>query len=115
MFSSRWPTNHIPNWFSKFSGHIEWKRGLVRIQDKVVDFIHHVFHVSQLKPFTPNYTPVFAEVARIPDLSAQEVIPEAFDRQLVKKGIQAIPQVLIKWKGIPATSSIWEGLGGGGW
>lgn len=24
--------------------------------------IHPVFHVSQLKPFTPNYTPVFSEL-----------------------------------------------------
>jgi hypothetical protein len=34
---------------------------------------------------------------------------------LVKKGIRAIPQVLIKWKGIPATSSMWEGFPGVGW
>lgn len=28
--------------------------------------VHPVFHVSQLKPFTPNYTPVFADLP-IPD------------------------------------------------
>lgn len=32
--------------------------------------IHPVFHVSQLKPFTANYSPVFAELPEPPDLSA---------------------------------------------
>jgi hypothetical protein len=31
--------------------------------------IHPVFHVSQLKPFTPNYTPVFADFQEFLDLS----------------------------------------------
>ena len=48
--------------------------------------IHPIFHVSQLKPFTPNYTPVFAELPTLADLDAQEVIPEAIlERRLVKK------------------------------
>ncbi|XP_073362273.1 uncharacterized protein [Aegilops tauschii subsp. strangulata] len=31
--------------------------------------IHPVFHVSQLKPYTPNYSPVFSEIPRMPDLT----------------------------------------------
>ena len=34
--------------------------------------IHPVFHVSQLKPFTPDYTPAFSELPRLPDLTATE-------------------------------------------
>lgn len=32
--------------------------------------IHNVFHVSQLKPFTPDYTPVFSELPKTSDLTA---------------------------------------------
>jgi hypothetical protein len=47
--------------------------------------IHPVFHVSQLKPFTPNYTPVFIELPRRVDLTVQELAPEAvLDKRLVK-------------------------------
>lgn len=60
--------------------------------------IHLVFHVSELKPFTPDHTPVFQELPKLVDLSAREVEPEqVLDRRLVKKGNHAVPQVLIKW------------------
>lgn len=39
--------------------------------------IHPVFHVSQLKPFTPNYTPVFAELPKLPDLTSIGAVPKA--------------------------------------
>lgn len=71
--------------------------------------IHPVFHVSQLKPFTPSYTPVYHELPKLVDLLARQLQPEhVLDRRLVKKGKRAIPQVLIKWAHIPATSATWE-------
>lgn len=60
--------------------------------------IHNVFHVSQLKPFTPDYFPVFSDVNELVDLnSASRDLEVILDRWLVKKGNSAIPQVLIKW------------------
>jgi hypothetical protein len=71
--------------------------------------IHSVFHVSQLKPFTPNYSPVFAELPTLLDLASQELQPErVLERWLVKKGNQAIPQVKVKWVNIPEASATWE-------
>lgn len=64
--------------------------------------IHPVFHVSQLKPFTPNYTPVFSELPKLIDLSVHDLAPESIlDRRLVKKGGRAIPQVLDQVVGHP--------------
>lgn len=71
--------------------------------------IHPVFHVSQLKPFIPCYTPVFAELPQVGDLTTQELEPEhILACRLVKKGNRAITQVLVKWKQVPATSATWE-------
>jgi len=71
--------------------------------------VHPVFHVSQLKEFHPDHTPVFAELPPVPSLDTSETIPEAvLDRRLVKKGNSAIPQALIKWSNIPAEAATWE-------
>jgi hypothetical protein len=35
--------------------------------------IHPVFHVSQLKPYTPNHRPVFSELPSVPILDMAEV------------------------------------------
>lgn len=71
--------------------------------------IHPVFHVSQLKEFHPDHTPVFAELPPLPTLDTSETVPEAvLDRRLVKKGNTAIPQALIKWSNIPAEAATWE-------
>jgi hypothetical protein len=71
--------------------------------------IHPFFHVSQLKPFTPDYTPVFSDLTQIKDHSAIELQPErVLDRRLVKKGNAAIPQVRFKWCQLPETSATWE-------
>lgn len=43
------------------------------------------------------------------DLSTVELQPEAIlDRRLVKKGNNAVPQVLIKWTKLPTASPTWE-------
>jgi hypothetical protein len=71
--------------------------------------IHPVFHVSQLKLFTPNYSQVFAELPLLLDLASQQLQPERMlERRLVKKGNQAIPQVKVKWVNIPEASATWE-------
>jgi len=71
--------------------------------------IHPTFHVSQLKPFHPDYTPVYSKLPSQVDLQAVDVEPESvLDHRLVKKGNAAIPQVLIKWSHIPDTSATWE-------
>ena len=59
--------------------------------------VHLVFHVSQLKSFNPDHSPVFAERLQIPTLDTDETSTESnLDQRLVKKGNAAIPQVLIK-------------------
>lgn len=71
--------------------------------------IHPVFHVSQLKSFTPDHTPVFSELSHVPDLTRQDLLPEGIlERRLVKKGGKAIPQVWVKWTSLPPGSATWE-------
>ena len=71
--------------------------------------IHPVFHVSQLKPFLPNYTPVSSELPKVAELDAHNILPEAvLERRLVKKGNKTVPQALIKWTTLPTSMAIWE-------
>jgi hypothetical protein len=73
--------------------------------------IHHVFHVLQLKPFLPNYSPVFVELPKVADLDKRKIYPEAvLQWRLVKKGSKAIPQALIKWTTLPPEAATWEDL-----
>lgn len=73
--------------------------------------VHNVFHVSQLKAFTPDHTPVFSDTLKLVDLSASATEPELIlDRRLVKKGNTAVPQVLVKWSQFPAAAATWEDL-----
>jgi hypothetical protein len=37
--------------------------------------VHPVFHVSQLKPFTSKYTPIFSDISRLVGLSSWDVHP----------------------------------------
>jgi hypothetical protein len=71
--------------------------------------VHPVFHVSQLKPFLPNYTPVFSELPKTPDLTAKELQPVAIlDRRMKKKGNKPVIQILVQWSTLPASSATWE-------
>jgi len=71
--------------------------------------LHPVFHVSQLKPFLPNYTPVFSELPKVAELDASNLLPEeVLERRLVKKGGKAIPQALVKWSTLPPSMATWE-------
>ena len=73
--------------------------------------IHPVFHVSQIKEYTPDFTPVFSELPDVPELDVADTSPEEIlDRRLVKKGNTAVPQVLVKWVGIPSSLATWEDL-----
>uniref|UniRef100_A0A8R7TTR3 Tf2-1-like SH3-like domain-containing protein n=1 Tax=Triticum urartu TaxID=4572 RepID=A0A8R7TTR3_TRIUA len=70
--------------------------------------IHPVFHVSQLKPFTPNYTPVFSELPRPPDLAGHDDEPvEIVKRRMVKRGASALVQVKVRWRSGEAATT-WE-------
>jgi hypothetical protein len=58
--------------------------------------IHPVFHVSQLKPFSPNYKQIFSKLPAAVALDREDLLPEAvLQRRLIKKGSKAIPQALI--------------------
>ena len=73
--------------------------------------IHPVFHISQLKQFHEDYTPVYAELPRVTDLALANTSPEAvLERRLVKKGNVAIPQVKVKWAGLHEDCATWEDL-----
>jgi hypothetical protein len=80
-----------------------------RLELPVESKIHDVFHVSQLKPFLADYTPVYSELPVTTDLqAAAATLEQILDRWLVRKGNATIPQVLIKWSNIPEASSTWE-------
>lgn len=71
--------------------------------------IHPVFHVSQLKPFTPSYTPVFSELPRPPDLTAGDLQPTAIlNRRLRKKGNVPVVQLQVLWGNLSSESATWE-------
>lgn len=80
-----------------------------RLQLPVSAQVHPVFHVSQLKPFTPNYTPVYTDIPAVPDLTTVAPVPVAIlDRRMVRKGNAAAPQVLIQWAHVPPERATWE-------
>jgi hypothetical protein len=62
-----------------------------------------VFHVSQLKLFTLDFSPVFSELPSLPQLDIAELQPELIlNRRLMKKGNAAVVQVLVKWSSLSA-------------
>jgi hypothetical protein len=71
--------------------------------------VHPVFHVSQLKPFVPKYTPVFSELPAVPDLAAAAVEPEAIlERRMVRSGNSAATQIHVRWSGLDEAQATWE-------
>ena len=67
--------------------------------------IHDVFHVSQLKPYTPDYTPIYDSLPVLSDLEAAKATPlEIMEHRVVKKGNTAVPQVKLRWTGLPPSS-----------
>jgi len=57
-----------------------------RLNLPAYSLIHPVFHVSQLKPFTPNFAPVYTDLPKLVDLSIQDLQPErVLDHRLVKR------------------------------
>jgi hypothetical protein len=104
---------HFPKLAYKYFGPyvILEKIGVVAYKLQLPDgsMVHPVFHVSQLKAFTPDYTPVHHQLRDLPKLHISEVIfEEIVDRGLVKKGNEAITQILVKWSGIPVSSATWK-------
>jgi hypothetical protein len=80
-----------------------------RLELPANSLIHNVFHISQLKPFHADYTPVYDELPILTDLeAAAAVLATIIDRRLVKKGNAAVPQVKLTWTGLPASSATWE-------
>jgi hypothetical protein len=71
--------------------------------------VHPVFHVSQLKSYTPDFGPAFQTLQLSPQLDLTDLEPEAvLDRRLSNKGNTVVPQVLIQWKSLPAEMATWE-------
>jgi len=71
--------------------------------------IHPVFHISQLKPYTQDYTPVYDTLPVLPDLETADTVPRAIlEHRMVKKGNAAIPQVKLQWVGLPDSMTTWE-------
>ena len=80
-----------------------------RLQLPADSAIHPVFHISQLKAFHQDHTPVYSTLPAVTDLEATAAVPERILKcRLVKKGNNTVPQVLLTWTGFPASSATWK-------
>jgi hypothetical protein len=71
--------------------------------------VQPVLHVSQLKSFTPDHSPVYSKLPDTPLMDVAELTPQSIlERTLVKRGNEAVTQVLIQWSGLPTSSTTWE-------
>lgn len=69
--------------------------------------IHNVFYVSQLKQYEGKAVQVQCDPPSFWEVRTKE--PEAvLDRRMIKRGNQAITQVLIKWKEEDTMDATWE-------
>ena len=79
-----------------------------RLKLPVAAQVHPVFHISRLKPFSADYSPVFSELPP-PDLVLCDKLPSAIlQRRMVRDGNRATTQVLIEWGDLPDDSATWE-------
>jgi hypothetical protein len=82
--------------------HIDWSCRLI-----VRSTMFFIFH--SWRTFAQNYSPMFLELPKCPTLDALDTEPETvLECRLVKKGNSVVPQVLIKWTGLPADRVAWE-------
>jgi hypothetical protein len=105
--------DHILNLHSSFFGpyKVLQKIGTAAYKIELPEgsMVHPTFHVSQLKPFSADYSLVYSDLAKIPDLTSLEVTPESIlQRRLVKKGNNVVVQVLVKWSHLLTASATWE-------
>uniref|UniRef100_A0A8R7VJB4 Tf2-1-like SH3-like domain-containing protein n=1 Tax=Triticum urartu TaxID=4572 RepID=A0A8R7VJB4_TRIUA len=71
--------------------------------------VHPVFHVSQLKLFTSDYTPVYTELPHVPDLSMSSEAPtHLLERRMMKRVNAAIMQVKVQWGAGSPPAITWE-------
>jgi hypothetical protein len=60
--------------------------------------IHPVFHISQLKEYHQDYSPMFSELPVQVNFSKEMLQPDLIlECRLVQKGNATIPQVRVKW------------------
>lgn len=86
-----------------------WEKWPIDCSYPLAVLVHPVFHVSQLKEFRPDYSPIFADLPKPPALDATDTTPKRIlDRRMVKKGGAAITQVLVKWSNLLEDSPTWE-------
>lgn len=72
--------------------------------------IHPGVHVSQLKKEVPDKTKVCAALPSV-ELTSMRVYPaEICSDRMVRRGAKMVPQLLIKWAGLPDECKTWEPL-----
>jgi hypothetical protein len=65
--------------------------------------------VSQLKSYHADYAPKFTIMKLPPQLDLMDLEPEeVLDECLSKKGNTVVPQILVKWTGVPAEMETWH-------
>jgi hypothetical protein len=104
---------HCPKLAMKYSGPYKILEKLGSVAYKLElpndSKLHPVFHVSQLKQCTADYTLAFKPLLHPLPLDMYDLESELIlERRLAKKGNAAITQVLVKWTQLPAQMGTWE-------